>query len=160
MASTLYAAIEATVRDFMASFEDATRLSDPAPLTRACAPDCAWRIAPAAFLLTAGADPDAAMTNAAYEAHMAGELSLLESARCDILQTCVDTAALKATARVAHHLKIPARESVCLEFCWLFELTEDGGKIAKIVQFVDTAECQKFVRLMKVVAAGSGEQKT
>jgi len=148
--------IEATVADFMKSYEDAVSASDASILSRTLAADCTRQLAPAALLRNLGMPVDMSMGNEAYEQHMAGELHLLESVGIETLDLSVDAERRRAGARSANDLKLAGKGVFRLEFCWFLDFSDDGRKITKVVQFVDSAEAPKFLALAAEVAAAGG----
>lgn len=144
------------MRSFIRSYEDALRQTKPSLLSQVTSPDCLRTTAPAAFVRSVGQDPAATMDNEVYAEHMAGQLAIMEDGRCVILSTCVDTAKKSAVARVEHHCKLPGKDSLCVEFCWFLDFTEDGKAIKKIVQFVDSQTIFKFMQMVQEAAASKG----
>jgi hypothetical protein len=69
----------------------------------------------------------------------------------------VDLEARAATVRCDHHIKLEGRdEDFVLEFVWLLSSTDDGTRIKHIIEFIDTAECMKYVPIMAEVAKAKG----
>jgi hypothetical protein len=149
---TVYRAIDDTIKAFLQSYGAAIASKDASVLSQTLSPDCVRGIAPLSFLKALNAEALGAESNAQYETRMAGELQLTESARTELREVVVDVVAKKASAHVAHYCKLMGKDEFLLEFVWFFQFTEDGSRITKISEFIDTAECFKYIELMQQVA--------
>jgi hypothetical protein len=92
------------------------------------------------------------MSNAEYEAHMAPEIAILETWRVEIKKIIVDEAERTAMTWSNHYLTMKGRKEVLLEFVFMLDMNETGEKVDKILEFIDTAECVKYVQMMQEVS--------
>lgn len=140
----LHATMESTFKAFLECYPQSVRAKDPSLLLTMLAPECVRYLKPESFLAK---HPfvKASETNAEYEAHMAPEIVLMEEARGKILDIVVDPAKRKLSARVEHWIKLIGKDQPStLEICWFVDLTEDGKKISRIVEFIDTYVATKM----------------
>ncbi|XXG97314.1 hypothetical protein Hte_003610 [Hypoxylon texense] len=85
-------------------------------------------------------------TNAEYEAHMASEIAIMEEGRLKILDKVADPFRRKASARVEHWTKLDGSElATILEIGWFVDFTDDGRKISRIIEFIDTSVASKTI---------------
>ncbi|KAI1320876.1 hypothetical protein F5Y16DRAFT_77168 [Xylariaceae sp. FL0255] len=155
----LRTAVRASISSFVSAYKDATDSKNATILSRCQTPDCMRTIRPKSMLMTFGLDPEKSEDATTYNARMAGELSLLTSARANILEDSVviDTEAKRASFRSDHYLVLKGQEEVLLEFAWIldFEVVKEEdnlvAKINHIVEIIDTAECVRYVQLMMKV---------
>jgi hypothetical protein len=145
----LYTAIESSTKAFFGDLDEAIRVKNTTILSRTLAPDCNRSLAPDSLIRTFGMPEGFSWTNEAYEQHMKPEVAIMEHATSEILFTAVDTQKRTSVARVAHHTKLRGKDAVRLEMVWFLDWNEDGSKVKKIVEFVDTAESIKIAQSMK-----------
>ncbi|KAJ7323040.1 hypothetical protein DFH08DRAFT_888609 [Mycena albidolilacea] len=145
----LYTAIESSTKAFFGDLEEAIRVKNTTILSRTLAPDCSRSLAPESLIRTFGMPEGFSWTNEAYEQHMKPEVAIMEHATYEILFTAVDSQKRKSVARVAHHTKLRGKDAVRLEIVWFLDWNEDGSKVKKIAEFVDTAESIKIAQSMK-----------
>lgn len=144
MASTVYANIEATVKDFLSSYEDAVKTQDAHQLSRTLAPECRRFISPASFPKSQGMPAGMSMSNDEYEAFAGPKVIATESFRYETYNVIIDVAKLKAVAHVVQHNAV-GETSFEMEQVWFFNFVDDGTKIREVREFMDTAEVAKMM---------------
>ncbi|KAI4870537.1 hypothetical protein F4820DRAFT_402543 [Hypoxylon rubiginosum] len=144
-ADDLRSIMESTLVEFFDSYPRSVRNKDPSLLSATLTEECARSLKPDSFLAK---HPyvKAVETNAEYEAHMAPEISIMEEVRFKILDRVVDPLKRKASSRVEHWTKLAGRKQpTILEICWFVDFTEDGRRISRIVEFIDTSVASKII---------------
>ena len=141
---SLQQTIDKTAREFLLSYRDASAQKEPELLVRALAPDCTRQLAPSSYLAAVGLPPGFLLTNDMYKGKWAEQLPAVIIQSTDILSLVVDAASLKAAAIAAHNAQFSDGEVRTLEFAYFLDFSEDGSKIAKILQFSDTDGSLKF----------------
>ena len=144
MTSKVYSNIEATIQDFLVSYEDAVKSKDAHHLSRTLAPECRRYISPASFPKSQGMPAGISMTNDEYESFAGPKVISTESFRYETYNTIIDVAKLKAVAHVVQHNAV-AETSFDMEQVWFFDFVEDGTKIREVREFMDTAEVAKMM---------------
>ena len=91
------------------------------------------------------------MPNEAYEAIFAQGLKAGGMHANDITDLVIDVDARKAAVTTVAKL-VMAGEEISLDFSWFLHLNEDGTKIKRIVEFVDSLT---FTGLQKKMAGGA-----
>ncbi|KAI1780879.1 hypothetical protein F4818DRAFT_397126 [Hypoxylon cercidicola] len=136
--------MESTLVEFFNCYPRSVRNKDPSLLSTTLTEECARYLKPDSFLAK---HPfvKAVETNAEYEAHMAPEIMMMEEVRFKILDSVVDPLKRKASARVEHWTKLAGRKPTILEMCWFVDFTEDGRKISRIIEFIDTSIASKMI---------------
>jgi hypothetical protein len=147
--SHLYQIIYDTASKTVLSYSQENLGSEISALSATLSPACKRYIAPSSFFAAAPDMANYGMRNAEYEAHMAPEMAMLETWRIEIKKIVVDEAQRAATTWSNHYLAIKGREEVLLGFVFMLDMNEKGEKVDKIVQFIDTAECVKYVQMMQ-----------
>ncbi|KAI6087148.1 hypothetical protein F4821DRAFT_237145 [Hypoxylon rubiginosum] len=146
--SELRAAMEATLTAFLENHSVAVRTKDASVLSALLSPECTRHLHPAPYV-TAYPFIKAVETNAEYEARMASELGVMEEAHLEILNIVVDPARRKASAHTEFRVKVAGREDpISSEFCWYLDFTEDGTKISRVVEFIDSATSALMIEEM------------
>ncbi|KAI1105756.1 hypothetical protein F4804DRAFT_303433 [Jackrogersella minutella] len=140
----LYAVMEATLMEFLENYLIAVRTKDVSSLSATLTPECTRHLKPANFV-TAYPFIKAVETNADYEARMAPELALMEDTHHKVLNYVVDPVRRTASAYSEHWTKLANQEPTSIEICWYVDFTEDGSKISRIVEFIDTAAATRMV---------------
>jgi hypothetical protein len=138
--SDLYETIEATTRFFLKSYEEAERAKDGGLVTRALHPGCKRQVMPASFIRENPKRGDGSTDNATYRKEVQREVEILDDLKVDILYVCVDTRRLMSTAHAAFRCHLESYGWVLMEQVWTFHFTEDGTKIVKLDEFVDSFE--------------------
>lgn len=101
-------------------------------------PECEWFIKPDSFIAKYPFIKSP-RTVADEEAYLAREIAVLEESRVKILDSVVDAATRKASARVELWTKYARSEPSTMEICWYLDFTDDGKKVSRVVEFIDTA---------------------
>ena len=136
----LYETIEATTRFFLKSYEEAARTKDGSLVIRALHPDCKRQVMPASFVREIPKRGDGSTNNAVYQKEVQREVEMVDELKVDMLSICVDTRRLMSTSHAAFNCYFKSYGSVCMEQIWTSYFTEDGTKIIKLDEFVDSFE--------------------
>lgn len=78
--------------------------------------------------------------NDIYQHFFERDLKTMAVVSTEFLNLIVDPEKRTSAARTRHALKFKNGEEMSLEFAWFFDLNDDGTKITKILEFVDTRE--------------------
>ncbi|KAI1767103.1 hypothetical protein GGR53DRAFT_483974 [Hypoxylon sp. FL1150] len=144
-AENLRSTMESTLVEYLDCFPRSVRDKNPSLLSTTLTEKCARYLKPGSFTAKFPF-VRAVENNAEYEAHMAPEIAIMEEVRFKILDSVVDPLNQKASARVEHWTKLASREKpTVLEICWFLDFTEDGKKISRIVEFIDTSVASKII---------------
>ena len=149
--SRLYQTLNDTASKTLLSYSPENCGSDISSLSSTLSPTCKRHFAPASLFATMPEMANHGMSNTEYEAQMAPEIGTLETWRIEIKKIVVDEAKRTAMAWSHNYLTMKGRKEVLIEFVFMLDMNETGDKVDKIVQFVDTAECAKYVEIMKEV---------
>ncbi|OBS19120.1 hypothetical protein FPOA_10844 [Fusarium poae] len=123
--------IEVTIKGYISSFVDARVENNPHIVNRNTSPDCLRSMLPS--ILGGGGT----MPNGAYEAIFAKGLQAGGMDSVNITDLIIDEDARKAAVTaVADMVFLGERSS--MDFSWFLHFNEDGTKIVKIVEFVDS----------------------
>ncbi|KAI1472588.1 uncharacterized protein F4812DRAFT_18365 [Daldinia caldariorum] len=146
MASTdeLRAVMESTLTKFFENSTLAVKNKDTSLYSALLSPDCRRYMRPASFVKSYPFIK-AVETNAEYEARMAPEIAATDESRVKIIEMVIDPIKRHGSAHVQHWSKIKGREPIAMEMCWYVDFTEDGKKISRIVEFLDTAASSKLI---------------
>jgi hypothetical protein len=136
MASTqthkIRSAIEATVKSYITSFIDARTQNNPSLVNRNLTPDCTRSMLPS----TLGGG--FSMTNYAYLHAFTEGLKVGGMHENTIFDLIIDVDTRKAAVTTIAELVFNNGEEIKLDFSWFLHFNQDGDKIFKIVEFVDS----------------------
>ncbi|KAF5677346.1 hypothetical protein FHETE_1859 [Fusarium heterosporum] len=135
MASTqndIKANIEVTVESYLATFVDAKAQNDPTIANRNTTTDCVRQMLPS----TLGGG--ATMNNDDYEKVFAQGMEFAAMKTNTPSDVVVDVDGRKAAVTAVAELETSGGQKFSLDFAWFLHLNEDGTKIKKIVEFVDS----------------------
>ncbi|KAF4422236.1 hypothetical protein F53441_14293 [Fusarium austroafricanum] len=127
--------IEATVKSYLASFIDARAQNDPSIVNRNTTDDCTRSMLPASLV---GGQRELSMDNVAYQAVFTEGLKTGGMHKNTISDLVIDVEARKAAVTAIAELVFANGEELELDFSWFLHFNDDGSKIKKIVEFVDS----------------------
>ncbi|KAI1378048.1 hypothetical protein F4677DRAFT_414296 [Hypoxylon crocopeplum] len=139
--------MENTVKEFLSSPAAAVRAKESSLLSTTLSTDCTRQLKPASFVNTYPFIK-AVETNTEHDARMAPALMTMEESRVEIQEIVIDHVRRKASVHAEHWTKIVGCEPNALEICWYMSLTEDGKKISRVVEFIDTAAATRRLQDM------------
>ncbi|KAI0110943.1 hypothetical protein GGR51DRAFT_510584 [Nemania sp. FL0031] len=144
----LHTAIERTVVQFLNGPAQAVAAKDPLLFHATLTADCAHYLRPLAFV---AANPSfkAVKSNEEHKALMEPALSTMENTRVEIKELVIDPVKRKASVLAEHCTKIVGVEENVLEVTWFLDFTEDGKRISRVTEFIDTATAARRVADMK-----------
>ncbi|KAG5742808.1 hypothetical protein H9Q69_010045 [Fusarium xylarioides] len=125
-------AIEATVKSYLTSFIDARTQDEPSLVNRNVTADCKRSMLPS----TLGGG--FIMTNDQYLHVFTEGLKTGGMHRNTISDLIIDVEARKAAVTTLAELVFNNGEGLKLDFSWFLHFNEDGDKICKIIEFVDS----------------------
>ena len=70
----------------------------------------------------------------------------MEDGKCKTLSITIDTVKRMVVVRVEHPCKLPGKDWIIVEFCWILDFSEDGSEINKVVEFADSAQLANFMQ--------------
>ncbi|KAG8360319.1 hypothetical protein FVEN_g2310 [Fusarium venenatum] len=123
--------IEATTKGYVSSFVDARAENNPRIVNRNTSPNCLRSMLPS--ILGGGGT----MPNEAYEAIFANGLQAGGMNSVNITDLVIDEDARKAAVTAVADMVFLGEKSN-MDFSWFLHFNEDGTKIVKIVEFVDS----------------------
>ncbi|KAI1136824.1 hypothetical protein F5Y05DRAFT_105097 [Hypoxylon sp. FL0543] len=149
MSSTddLRSTIESTLLALLKTQAISSSNRDASRIAALLTPDCKWFIKPESFI-SRYPFIKSPRTVADEEEHLAREISVLDESRVNILDSVVDAAARKASARTELWTKYAGNEPSTMEICWYFDFTDDGKKVSRVVEFIDTSASSKVLEDM------------
>jgi hypothetical protein len=150
--SNLYQAIRNTATKTVLSYTQENCGSHLSAFSATLTPTCKRYFHPSSFFAGSPEMASYGLSNAEYEARMAPEIAVLETWRVDIKKIIVDEAERTAMVRSDHYLTLKGRKEVLLEFVFILDMDETGEKVDKVEQYMDTAECYKYMQMMEEVA--------
>jgi hypothetical protein len=150
--SNLYQAIRNTATKTVLSYTQENCGSHLSALSATLTPTCKRYFRPSSFFAGSPEMASYGLSNAEYEARMAPEIAALETWRVDIKKIIVDEAERTAMVRSDNYLTLKGRKEVLLEFVFILDMDETGEKVDKVEQYMDTAECYKYLQMMEEVA--------
>ncbi|KAI1117641.1 hypothetical protein F5Y14DRAFT_319355 [Nemania sp. NC0429] len=147
-AENLRAAIESTAIQFLNSPAQALAAKDSSVFLATLTADCAHHLRPLSFI---AANPflKAVKSNDEQKAMMESALATMESTRAELKELVIDTTNRKASVLAEHYTKIVGVEANILEVTWFLDFTEDGKRVSRVTEFIDTATAAKRIRDMQ-----------
>ncbi|KAM0355199.1 hypothetical protein ACHAPU_001064 [Fusarium lateritium] len=152
MASTqdIKANIEAAVKNYLASFIDSKAQNDPTIVNRNTTAECVRQMLPS----TLGGG--ATMNNEDYEKVFTQGMEFAAMKSNTPSDVVIDVDGRKAAVTAVTELETSGGQKFNLDFAWFLHLNEDGTKIKKIVEFVDS---DSFKSMQQQAPKGDGEAK-
>ncbi|KAI1747158.1 hypothetical protein F4782DRAFT_535683 [Xylaria castorea] len=144
----LRATIESTVTLFLTSPTRALAAKDPSLFLETVTAACAHHLRPLAFV-TANPSLKAVKSNEEHKALMVSALPTMEDTQVEIKELVIDTVKRKASVLAEHRTKIVGVEANVLEVAWFLDFTEDGKRISRVTEFIDTATAARRILDMK-----------
>ncbi|KAF5975960.1 hypothetical protein FCOIX_7402 [Fusarium coicis] len=144
-------AIEATVKGYLTSFIDARVQNNPSLVNLNVTSDCARSLLPS----TLGGG--FTMTNDQYLHVFTKGLKVGGMHKNTISDLIIDAEARKAAVTTVAELVFNNGEELKLDFSWFLHFNEDGDKICKIVEFVDS-DTFKGVKGREAELSGEAEK--
>ncbi|RGP79046.1 hypothetical protein FLONG3_2952 [Fusarium longipes] len=141
--------IEATVRSYVASFVDARAENNPQLVNRNTSSDCLRSMLPS--ILGGGGT----MGNEAYETVFTQGLQAGGMDANNITDLVIDVNARKAAVTSVADMVFLGEKST-MDFSWFLHLNEDGTKIKRIIEFVDSLG---FSRLQQKMAGAAKQNE-
>ncbi|SPJ75303.1 uncharacterized protein FTOL_05034 [Fusarium torulosum] len=124
--------IEATVNSYLTTFIDAKAQNDPSLVNRDTTPDCTRQMLPTS--LSGGGS----MNNEDYQKVFTQGMNFAGMKKNNASDMVIDVDARKAAVTAVAELESASGEKFNLDFAWFLHLNDDGSKIKKIVEFVDS----------------------
>ncbi|KAI2627377.1 hypothetical protein GGS26DRAFT_561568 [Hypomontagnella submonticulosa] len=141
------AAMESTISEFLEGSGMAIASKDASLLSTALTPDCSRHLRPNDFVARYPF-VKAVESNTEHDARMVSAIKTMEETRVNIIETIIDPARRKASIYSEHWTKIVGCEANALEICWFLDFTEDGKKISRVIEFIDTASATRRIEAM------------
>ncbi|TGJ80816.1 hypothetical protein E0Z10_g7960 [Xylaria hypoxylon] len=145
----LRATIESTVTQFLSGPARALAANDASVYLAALTEDCEHHLRPLAFV-AANPPLKSVKSNEEQKAQLeAAFVTTEEFKHVNIRELVIDLEKRKASVLAEHHTKIIGAEANTLEITWFFDFTEDGKRISRVSEFIDTATAEKRLADMK-----------
>jgi len=147
-----------TLRVFLDGYIDGR--NDTTKLSAVLTPDCLRTFAPLSFLQSIGAPADTALDNKSYEDFYASELSVAWAKSLDEAPNVViDVEAKTAAATTVYTNEFSDGETFRLEFAWFVTFSEDGERVRKVLEWVDSGATKRYhERIRELMAAREGKK--
>jgi hypothetical protein len=145
----LYDKMAETSKAFVLSHLEAYLAQDTSILSRDLAPDAHRRVGPAVFEQEFRPN---GWTNAEYEETLAPKFRAFKGMKLEVNDVTVDTKKLRATVHSSHIWTQSTAGQLWdwpMEFIWILDLNQEGDKVTKILEFVDTHNAMTFGRKIK-----------
>lgn len=138
--------IQQTINSFVENNTLAVKKKDTSLLSVALSEDCIRMYRPLSILRRYPQFFKAELKNADFEAQMKIELLTMEDASQNVTRTVIDADERKATIWSEQTVVTNNGQSVnTIEVVFDFDFTEDGTKITRIMEFIDTYESTKVI---------------
>ncbi|KAI0545343.1 hypothetical protein F4679DRAFT_588648 [Xylaria curta] len=140
--------MESTVTHFLDSPAQALAAQDSSLYLATLTEECTHYLRP---LQSVASNPllKAVKSNEEYKALMESALPTIEDTRVEIKEFVIDPLKQKASVLAEHCTKIVSVEANIMEITWFLDFTEDGNRISRVVEFIDTAIATKRIVNMK-----------
>ena len=130
--------IEATVKSYITCFIDAKAQNDTSLVNRNTVPDCTRQMLPSHL------GGGATMSNDDYEKIFAHGVTLGGMYEHNATNLVIDVGNRKAAVTTVADFVFINGDKLVMEFAWFLRLNDDGSKITKIIEFVDSDMFLKF----------------
>lgn len=151
--SSVYDTIRSTATKFVLSTNPipSTTTPDTDAILSVRTPSCLVSYGPSSILENSPITNP--MDNDQYIAHLHRICPLLKTWRTKIKEIFVDETKLSAIVRADHYMTLKGRDEPSKnDFMWLLTLTENGEKVERAVEFMDSAASLKFMGELKATA--------
>jgi len=132
--------MEHTLSKFLNSSIEVSAAQDARLISSTLDPSCLRYIRPISLLRKLGAPVDFGFDVATFEKAMEGEMPVFRTKSVAISDVSIDTMAKTAAATTVYANRLIDGQEFDLQFSWHVSFTEDGAKVAKIVQWCDAIE--------------------
>ena len=146
--SSLYRNIHTTATSFIDSYKQAHATKSTGPLSSTTAPECRRYLAPSTIFAAA---PHLAngWTNEGYEEHMKAEIEQIwTKVDLRIKRTVIDEFEKKADVYVLSNCTSSDGKTWPFEFVFMLEVNEDGTKVTRVDEYIDTGLAAQFLAAM------------
>lgn len=152
--SHLYAAIASTIQTFFVDYDRAP-VDGPSVLSNTLTPDCRRYLRPYTFTDALGFPRDFYFNNTAYEAGIASELTVTQTANWTVLFTSIDAENLRASAFSEYRVSLCGTGEYLIEVSWFWDFAEDGSKIRSIVEVLEPITTLNYsAKAVEIAATG------
>lgn len=152
--SHLYAAIASTIQTFFVDYDRAP-VDGPSVLSNTLTPDCRRYLRPYTFTDALGFPRDFYFNNTAYEAGIASELTVTQTANWTVLFSSIDAENLKASAFSEYRVSLCGTGEYLIEVSWFWDFAEDGTKIRNIVEVLEPITTLNYsAKAVEIAATG------
>ncbi|KAI1804580.1 hypothetical protein F4811DRAFT_275065 [Daldinia bambusicola] len=152
----LRAVIQKTIDRFLANNDLGVKNRDPSIFSAVLTDDCLRVYRPASFVARYPQFFKAQISNADYEAQMRVELATMRAVSQTVSRTTIDPAQRRATLWTEQAVTTADGAVTRVELIWDLTFSEDGTRVAQILEFVDTYEATKVLEKMLANAGGAG----
>ncbi|KAK0640669.1 hypothetical protein B0T16DRAFT_201063 [Cercophora newfieldiana] len=161
MAAELHARITTTLNEFLNGYVEAGTKSDASLLSTVLSPTCTREVAPASFLTALGMPTDLAFTNKQYEAMFAKELPVSRPTGLEsVINVVVDVISKTAAATCVYMAEFGDGVKEKMQFAWFLELDDEGARITKVLEFVDTMTAARYQKKVEELLQAEKEGST
>jgi hypothetical protein len=141
--ATLRSNIDKTLRTFLAGYVDGAK--DATVISAALTPECLRTFAPLSFLNSIGAPADTALDNKTYSDFYGAELAYGWAKSLDeIPHVVIDVENKTAAATSVYTNEFSDGDTIRFEFAWFLTFNEDGTRISKVHEWVDSTETARY----------------
>jgi len=140
----LYDRMAETSKAFVMSHLESYLAKDTSILSRDLTPDAHRRVGPVTFEQRFRPQ---GWSNAEYEETLTTKFAAFKGMKLEINDVTVDTKKLRSTVHSSHVWTQSTKGEIWdwpMEFIWILDLTKEGDKVTKILEFVDTHNAMTF----------------
>jgi hypothetical protein len=138
--------MSATVKAFMATYEEGSAQNDASIINRVSTPDCTRQFLPKSVRDAFNLPDDFYFDNAGMQMAFEKDLTVVSFHDGIISNLVIDTETRRAAYTTITTIHTKAGESYTYEVAWTLYLNDDGSKVKKAIEFCDK---EVLLRMMK-----------
>ncbi|KAI8956181.1 hypothetical protein F4801DRAFT_525714 [Xylaria longipes] len=147
--------LQRTIDTFLENNMIAVKTKDTSLFSIALSEDCVRMYRPLSLVKRYPQFFKFQLSNADYEAQMKIELQTMREVSQNITRTVIDTTQRRASIHTEQTIfTFDGHSENTVEVIWDLDFTEDGTRISRVFEIVDTYECTRIVEEMLSKVAG------
>ncbi|KAK4213901.1 hypothetical protein QBC37DRAFT_315465 [Rhypophila decipiens] len=151
--SNLRDILQETTAAFIDNNTQAVKQKDPSLFSAILTEDCIRSYRPKSFVARYPEFFKSQITNADYEAQMQLDLQTMKDVTQNVTRTLIDTTERAAVIWTEQTITMPDGSTKSVEVIWDLSFTQDGTRVKRILEFVDTWESTKVLETVLANAA-------
>ena len=137
--------LQKTINAFLDNNTQAVKTKDASLLSAILTNDCIRSYRPLSFVNRYPQVLKPHLTNEDYETHMRIDFEYMKDVSQNISRTVIDTTQRAAVIWTEQTITMADGSKKVIEIIWDLSFTEDGGRVSRVVEFVDTYESTKVL---------------